>query len=411
MNKWTAFVVLICCHTATAQLRYTVVKKDTTMFDKQLGDIKWSQYKFQGAFNLASSEVDNAEFNLSEFNKIGDFDSTQFNGRANIDNVTFNGLANFLRAQFKGRANFGGTVFKDECIMEGSTFESDALFFNCNFQGYADFINTKFLEQAHFSGAEFGSRAVFGSSVFAQEASFKGVKVLDDLTFSNTVFLDNLDFSNATNIKNRIDLTVVNTDTIKDGMKTRRGINLTNSDIAKFKIDYSLFYLEFDSSASYEYRSNVYQTLLNTFKNDGYTESYEILDKEYKDFAYDKKNMWFIRTLDKYWWDYGYAKQYIFYWTFGFLAWFTLCNFFLYPFLQREVYKINHIETNFKSSKWKVGQRLYYSLVYTSVLFFSISVKLDNLKYKHWLAVAYIFLIYVLGIICLAYTANFVITK
>jgi len=34
------------------------------------------------------------------------------------------------------------------------------------------------------------------------------------------------------------------------------------------------------------------------------------------------------------------------------------------------------------SSQWKsLPARFYYSLVYTSVLFFSLSVKLENLKY------------------------------
>ena len=412
-NKLYIIVCFLMSFYATqAQLRFTDIKKDTSLYNKNLNDIDFSQHIFQGIFNLAESNVGKAEFNLSEFRKLGDFASTHFGKNANIDNATFDELANFLRSIFKERANFAGTVFQGELIMEGCTFAGDALFINTRFNGYSDFLITKFLGYAQFSGSEFNGRTSFSNAIFVRGASFKEVKVMDDLVFSNAVFLDDIDFSNVTNIKNRIDLTVVNTDTLKDGRKTRRGINLTNSDIAKFKIDYSLFYLKFDSSASFEYRSNAYQSLLNTFKNDGYTESYELLDKEYKKFTYSEKKAWFTYVLDKYWWDFGYAKHFIFYWIFSLLAIFTFLNFFFYPFLQREVYKINHIESSFKSSKWIVLlQRLYYSLVYTSVLFFSLSVKLDNLKYKHWTAVAYIFIIYVLGIICLAYTANFVITK
>lgn len=394
-----------------AQLKLTIVQKEN-FYGRKLGHLKRSQYIFEDTFNAADSEIDTAAFSLSEFYKTADFVSTKFKGRADIDNARFQGLADFMRATFKGRANFGGTKFEDEFVAEGSAFHDAALFFNTEFRGRTNFLICHFTGPAHFTDATFASRISFGNAIFEKGVSFKGTRVSGELVFTNTVFLDDVDFSNITTIANRIDLTVIKTDTIERQNKVRRGINLTNSDISKFKIDYSLFYLKFDPSATSEYRSNAYQSLLNTFKLDGYNDSYELLDKEFKSFTYAKKDAWFIHALDKYWWDYGYAKHYVFYWTFFLVGMFTILNFFFYPFLQRSVYKINNINDHFASSKWIAYlSRAYYSLVYTSVLFFSISVKLDNLKYRHWYAVAYIFVIYVLGIICLAYIANFVITK
>lgn len=414
--SWRLHIILITLlivHVGTlqAQLRFTEVYQDTTLFGKTLGHVDLNQFIFHQSFNIAEASVQSASFNLTEFRGIGDFGSTTFTGRADIDNARFWDIANFLRSNFNDRANFGGTKFQGEAIFDGTEFRQDALFFNCEFHSYTNFSIARFLRYTAFDNSAFAGRTSFNSVIFAEGASFKGVSVADELLFNNAVFLSDIDFSNIKNIDRRIDLTVVNTDTIQDGIKTRRGINLTNSDIAKFKIDYSLFYLQFDSSATFEYRSNVYQTLMNTFKLDGYTESYEILDKEYKEFVYVNKNAWLTSSIDKYWWDFGYAKHYVFYWIFAFVFSFTAINFFIFPFLQNHVYRVNNIETNFRSKRWNLPLRLYYSLVYTSVLFFSLSVKLDNLKYKHPASVAYIFLIYILGIICLAYAANFVITK
>lgn len=93
-----------------------------------------------------------------------------------------------------------------------------------------------------------------------------------------------------------------------------------------------------------------------------------------------------------------------------FVAGFTLANFFIYLFLNNEVYAVKGVVTEDNQLKWKnFLTRLYYSLVYTSILFFSLSVKLENLKYRRWYEVLYVFLIYLLGIVCLAYTANFIL--
>jgi len=55
--------------------------------------------------------------------------------------------------------------------------------------------------------------------------------------------------------------------------------------------------------------------------------------------------------------------------------------------------------------------RWWYSFIYTASIFFRLTLKLDNLKYtdKRW--TAYVMLVYLIGVVCLAYMANFVLQK
>ena len=55
--------------------------------------------------------------------------------------------------------------------------------------------------------------------------------------------------------------------------------------------------------------------------------------------------------------------------------------------------------------------RLWYSFVYTAVIFFSLSLKISNVNFRNKGGTMYIMFVYTLGLICLAYMANFVLQK
>jgi uncharacterized protein YjbI with pentapeptide repeats len=407
--------VLFCAaQVCSAQIKMTPVREKISLFEKTVDSLDLRQKIYLNQTTFGSVTVKRwADFSFSEFHNDADFESAQFKGKVDLGNCSFLGLALFIKAGFQ-----------DELVCEGSNFGEDALFENALFFGVTDFISDSFYRRAFFSGAAFGNYTRFDKTVFkgvgnfqfstfSQDVSFQHISVPGSLDFNNCAFLGNLDFSNVQNISTRIDLTVAKTTLRPENpIRTKRGINLTNSDISKFKIDYSRFYLIFDSTAGFEYRSNVYQALLNTFKNDGYSESYELLDKEYRTFVYVHKDEKWLRRLDKYWWDFGYSKYYIFYWIMGLVVMFTTINVFVYPFLNKDVYQINDIKDGYLLRQPKmILKRFYYSLIYTSILFFSLSVKLDNIKYDYWYWVLYVFVIYLSGLICVAYLANFIITK
>lgn len=399
-------------YSAHSQLKVTKVTREVNFYHSRLDSVDLQQRDFYNYVNFANAIIKKkTNFFLCKFLSKADFGSTGFWGPVEISNTNFNDLAYFLRANFADQAHFIGTNFNGEAMFEGAEFVKDVHFIADTFKVRAAFLNCRFKGFTEFQQCSFKGKTSFTDSRFYDDVSFKEAAFWGPINFTNAIFYKSLDFSNIQNITNRIDLTVIKTE-LTPNTKVKRGINLTNTDISKFKLDYSLFYLIFDTTATFEYRSNVYQSLLNNFKNDGYTESYELLDKEYKTFLYNHKQEKFFLWLDKYWWGFGYSKYFIFYWILGFIATFTFINLFFYPYLNKEVYKVGNVKTFylFRTPK-KILSVFYYSLVYTAVLFFSLSVKLENLKYKYWIAVIYIFLIYISGIVCIAYLANFVITK
>ena len=75
------------------------------------------------------------------------------------------------------------------------------------------------------------------------------------------------------------------------------------------------------------------------------------------------------------------------------------------------VYHIDKIQADKKGKTFlSLFRRLWYSLMYTSVIFFLLTLKPENLNFKKGL-VAYILVVYSIGLLCLGYMANFVLQK
>jgi len=87
--------------------------------------------------------------------------------------------------------------------------------------------------------------------------------------------------------------------------------------------------------------------------------------------------------------------------------------------LTRTVYSIENIPdlapiVTYKKSvnKYRLyRRRLWYSFTYTATIFFLLSLKVEKIKFKNKRGVLYLMLIYLAGILCLAYMANYIIQK
>lgn len=110
-----------------------------------------------------------------------------------------------------------------------------------------------------------------------------------------------------------------------------------------------------------------------------------------------------------------YVKELIFKWTAVFLLIFTFLTFLFLPCLNKtyHIEKIkNTSELNFKNIGVKnLSVRWWLALVYTSAIFFGLTLKVEKIEYKRFWGTLYIVLVYTLGIVCLAYIANFIIQK
>jgi hypothetical protein len=161
---------------------------------------------------------------------------------------------------------------------------------------------------------------------------------------------------------------------------------------------------------------SIYESVLKSFEANGQTESYESLDIEYHYF----KEGWF--HLPYLWYCYGYHKEWIFFYTLGFLLLFTFITWPLYQVLNQSfedsvgngTYYIKNIplvtlqpDENIWFYRFRV---LTNSLWYTSTIFLMFSLELKYFNFKSRWA-WYIIIIYSTGLICIGYLANFILQK
>ncbi len=197
------------------------------------------------------------------------------------------------------------------------------------------------------------------------------------------------------------------------------------TDISNFNLDYRNFHL-LDTCYGFKIPVSemleLYTELLEMQKRKGYTEGYVKLDQEIREFKYLHTHE-FLGTvrnwIDKNWWGYGYAKYLIFKNSIFLLFIFSFLNFFVFRKLSRETYIIEEVVLAYDkiSRKYinkpitRILRHLVYCFIYTSYIFWGWKLDLSKLKLANlWLA-CWIILQYLIGIICLAYLANYVITR
>ena len=119
----------------------------------------------------------------------------------------------------------------------------------------------------------------------------------------------------------------------------------------------------------------------------------------------DGPSYWIYRA----WWNFGYDKEWVFLWTFFLALLFTTVNYFFLKKLNKFVFTIDKIPAAYDTlSKHR---KYWYSFVYTSIIFFKVTLNTDNLKFDHIFGTIYVMIIYASGLVCLAYIANFIIQK
>jgi hypothetical protein len=193
------------------------------------------------------------------------------------------------------------------------------------------------------------------------------------------------------------------------------------------KANYKYFNLIFESATSMYEKERIYTELLNMQRSNYFLDGYEKLDKEYKAFKYLNKKTVVSRLenwIDKHWWDYGYDKFKVLANSVKLFFVFFVINLLLY----KELTKVYHPE-KFKSFversdnsnlnlqypianylKKYIGQAPVVFL-YTAFLFWGVKFDLDELELKKPFYMTLIIGQYIVGLICLAYIANYIISK
>jgi hypothetical protein len=229
------------------------------------------------------------------------------------------------------------------------------------------------------------------------------------ISLINTSLPDTLDISNV-KLNGVIDLLSAYPNL--NGHKCQ--IITINTDVSKLKMQYQNFHLYIpndilNSEKTRDIVSATYESLLNNFKKNGFTESYRQLDIEYKEWQ-SKSDITLV--LSDWWWKFGYEKWRILLITLLLIIVFSILNYIFFKKLQT-VYPIEKLNDNYiyySNSKWIVFLKKYFaSLIYTGLIFFRFSIDFKNINFKSFRCVAFLILQYVIGLVCTGFLINWIL--
>ena len=351
--------------------------------------------------------------------------------------------ASFQDVKFICKADFVDAFFEKWVLFSKAKFNSNADFNLAQFHNTVDFDNAKFEHIVDFNGVTFDSTVNFFFTHFGTSANFSNLKLSEkaNFNFNSSILPDTLDFSSNLKISSEIDLTTANfTDSSKYNSKTDEYfkphyIFLYKTDISKLRLDYMHFRLLFPNSfpvptdayhidtrysakLSNDDKESIYEALLKNFSDRGQKESYKLLDIEYQKFKWDNSWASFLPCIPLYWNNFGYNKEQVFKWTLWLEVIFTLITMCCLNFLNNDVYGMKNIpiqnsitDKNFAKTLRNLIVRLWYSFVYSSNIFFRLTLRVEEIKYNRFWGAFYIMFMYTIGLICIAYMANFVLQK
>ena len=336
-----------------------------------------------------------------------------FDGAVELEKDTFESEVDLRAGRYKGVAKFEKDSFAGPVDFTYSSFEQDAFFDYCTFKDYAYFDRVGFKGHADFSNAVFGHVAFFSGMILSNpsELSFTLATLPDTLDLSdNTTIFQPVELTDASFIPSRVHRIFLN----------RTNISMIHMDYIHFKLLFRDPKYDNRPELTQEEEAAIYEELLNNFKARGQSDSYERLDVEYHQWQWDKTLIhslipW-LPDIQMIWWYYGYRKWLVFVWAIFFLLLFSGINYFRLNDLNRDVYPMSTIPIFptlgtlpflWQRARW----RLWYAVVYSATLFFTLTIKAEDIRFNRIGASLYIFIIYLSGIVCLAYMANFVLQK
>jgi uncharacterized protein YjbI with pentapeptide repeats len=363
-----------------------------------------------------------------------------------INNTSTKVLLSFQNVTFENNVQIQGTKFFKDIFFLGSTFKKEAIFYDCEFYGNAyfigntfqqgaSFLRSRFNKEANFQGSKFIYYANFKETQFKQIANFSKTNYLGKVDFSDSVFLgESVNFSssqfhdllllyqskvpkkinfNGVVLEKEIDFTSIGNQIPYD----KCAIYLYGTNIDKIRLNYEQMKLLFEPKLSFDQISNVYYSLLKKQKNDGFTKSHELLDLDYKQIYYfkgiEKKYLYWINKL---WWNFGYNKERIFLHALWMFMLFFLINYIGFSYFVNNVYKVNNIKEALEINRKKYSNikfilKMFPAVFYyTGLIFFGLNLNIDNFNFSRPFGVAYIFLIYLSGLVCIAYMFNYIIS-
>lgn len=193
------------------------------------------------------------------------------------------------------------------------------------------------------------------------------------------------------------------------------------------RANYKYFNLVFDSSTSVYDKEWIYTELMNMQRANYFLDGYEKLDKEYKAFKYYSRNSFVAKLqnwIDKHWWDYEYNKFMVIQNSIYLFLLFFAINLLAYKGLAKvyhpEKFKKfdERLDSNNTEDEFSMATRVKNYIIripaiflYTAFVFWGLKLDLKELELKKPLYMTILIGQYITGLVCLAYIANYIISK
>jgi hypothetical protein len=196
-------------------------------------------------------------------------------------------------------------------------------------------------------------------------------------------------------------------------------LNLNGVNVSRLKFNYDEYILD-TTGMSFEQLQSLYNNLKDQYTKLGMTESFKLADIDLTKLNnYHKGGLYkVVDAINRWWWDYGYSKGKIVGNSILLFLLFLIINsciglsrLLVHGYTLPAFTEIpNHIKRY--RSMWKRSwYRFWYTFLFTCLVFWGINLDKRELRLKNLGYIFYIILQYLVGIVCLAYLAAFILSK
>jgi hypothetical protein len=375
------------------------------------------------AFGNSGFDVDMKDSTIAFFFSDSTAQASSPSGHHTVPLTRFNDLLNFIAKPYVHEKSIDITFLSCDAIWDyenhwnNVTVSSGKIKHQIYFRDDSIWNGISFsvmsCDSIRFLRTTIHGRLSFYDANINQLLSFENCKIIGTVEFGDTVLPREMSFYNLdlTELKGAIDLTRADT---ANGICH---IDLVNTDLSKIKFNLRNFEIAFPPHYDDNSKENFYLNLLNKFRSEGAEENVELADIQYKRFKYSRDHSAFLNFIDENWWNYGYRKSLIIRNSLLLFLFFYIINMLLYRVLVFDVYKMDNLARQYaqtKSIKNLLNRAIRLAvdgLLYTTFIFWNLRLEWKEIRTRHYWLVLYVILQYIVGLVCLSYLANLILTK
>ncbi|MFD2937078.1 hypothetical protein [Spirosoma flavum] len=432
---WNELLKKELIYNAKKTIIYDSLYFQNVIFNGPLGnrtlDLLQNEYLYKKSLIVVNSKIEYVFFPKSTFNKSLILNSNIIKNDVSIDETIFNGEAKFERCLFSS------DIWADTTLEESAKGEMIQNIY-INFSAKINIINSIFNGILSFDNSYIQAPLTFINVKLKYVPTFNQTILPREINFINTTF----DYGSTGNIGSRIDfrkaqlytrmpdiLSEYKRDNIlnlmlkefkKEGINKKCEIFIKNTDASKFILPYDNFLLRFGDDASLDEKGSVYESIINTCKQVGMTESAQNWDIEYRKLQLNHD--WpilgkYIIFFNEYWWLFGYEKwRILLKWLPLFFLFFFFINMLVIDKLYSSVYKDEDIGKAF--AKWSgrvpilnvLKYRISYTFFFTAMIYFGLKLNHEAINYKNLWGLFYLYFMYLVGSIHIAFALSYILS-